>query len=355
MVEFSGWHMPLLYAGIVEEHLHTRSSCSVFDVSHMGRIDLIGPAAEDLVNLVVTRDVARMDVGRCAYAHVCREDGGILDDVLVSRYQDHWMIVCNASNREKIVAWLQDHASGRNVTIDDRTTRTAMLALQGPKTVEIVSGVLPMPLGDLKRYRFMAGEYLGMSYTISRTGYTGEDGLELIVPNEGAAMAFQFLQGNESLRRQIKPAGLGARDTLRLEAGMPLYGHELSEDTDSISAGMEWCVHLDADFIGADALRGIKERGPQRKMVGLELAGRRIARRGWVIRRDGERVGSVTSGTMSPTLGKSIAMGYVSSRLAEPGMKLIVAPEGKSNRGEEAVVVPLPFYKPGKQSPRSLS
>ena len=345
MVEFAGWHMPILFSSIVEEHHHTRTGCSVFDVSHMGRVDLIGPDAEALVNHVVTRNVAKMVVGQCAYAHVCREDGGVLDDVLVSKYGDHWMIVCNASNRRKIVGWLTQHAAGREVTIDDKTTRTAMLAVQGPKAIQIVSRILPLPIADLKRYHFLTGEYMGLPYTMSRTGYTGEDGLELIVPNQAAVPVFQFLQANGTLRKQVKPAGLGARDTLRLEAAMPLYGHELTEDIDSISAGQGWCVHLEVDFIGADALRGVKEQGPRRKIVGLELAGKRMARQGWVILKDGAEVGLVTSGTMSPTLGKSIAMGYVAGEMAVPATKLSAAPKGQTDRGVEATIVPLPFYK----------
>jgi aminomethyltransferase len=348
MVEFAGWHMPILYTSIVEEHRHTRQCCSIFDVSHMGRIDVCGPDAEALVNHVLTRDVGRMVVGQCAYAHVCREDGGILDDVLASRYDDHWMIVCNASNRDKIMAWLGKHAAGRAVRIDDKTLRTSMLAIQGPRTIELLGQVLPIPLGDLKRYRFASGEYMGFPYTVSRTGYTGEDGIELVLPNEITAAAYQFLRADEALRKQILPAGLGARDTLRLEAAMPLYGHELNEDVDSISAGQSWCVHLDTDFVGAEALQRIKAEGPKRRLVGLELASKRIAREGWTILHDGVQVGVVTSGTMSPTLGKSIAMGYVASGLTEPGIRLVAAPKADTNRGEEAVIVPLPFYKAGK-------
>ena len=348
MVEFAGWHMPLLYTGIIEEHRHTRGVCSVFDVSHMGRIDLTGPDAEALVNWVVTRNAARVVVGQCAYAHVCREDGGVLDDVLVSRYEDHWMVVCNASNREKIVGWLARHAAGRNVVLEDQTTRTAMLAVQGPRAIELVAKILPLPLAELKRYHFMSGQYLGWPYTISRTGYTGEDGVELIVPNEAAGPAFEFLRAEQTFRGQVRPAGLGARDTLRLEAGMPLFGHELSEEIDSISAGQGWCVHLEVDFIGADALRKIKQEGPRRKLVGLELAGKRIARQGWSLLEDGVGAGFVTSGTRSPTLGKSIAMGYLAPELARPATKLTAAPAGRADRGVEATVVPLPFYKATK-------
>ncbi len=348
MVEFAGWHMPILYTSIVEEHLHTRQSCSLFDVSHMGRIDLTGPDAEALLNHVVTRDVRKTVVGQCAYAHVCREDGGILDDVLVYRYEDRWMMVCNASNRETILAWLMQHAEGREVEIVDRTIDTAMIAIQGPRALELFGKVVPLPVGDLKRYRFITGETLNMSYTVSRTGYTGEDGVEIIMPASAAEMAWQFLRADETLREQVRPAGLGARDTLRLEAAMPLYGHELTEKTDSITAGQSWCVHLDHEFIGSEALSKIKADGPAQKLIGLELAGKRIAREGWTLLHGDEAVGIVTSGTLSPTLGKSIAMGYLDRKWSEAGTALRTAPPGKTDRAEDATVVSLPFYKARK-------
>ncbi len=342
LVDFAGWEMPILFTGIVEEHLHTRSSCSLFDVSHMGRLELRGPDAQPLLDRLVTRNLARVAPGQAAYAHMCREDGGILDDVLVYRYDDHWMVVCNASNREKIVAWIRAHLTGRNVELLDRTEQTAMIAVQGPRAIPLLDAMLPVKASELKRYRFTTGDFMGMRYTLSRTGYTGEDGVEVIVPAPAAEMAYNFIQGEDSLRRQVKPAGLGARDTLRLEAAMPLYGHELTEDIDSISAGQDWCVHLDHDFIGVEALRRVKEHGPARRLVGLELAGKRIARQGADILADNRPAGVVTSGTMSPTLGKSIAMGFVAAELAAPGSAVRIDLRG---RVEEARVVPLPFYK----------
>lgn len=340
--------MPILYTTIIEEHHHTRRACSLFDVSHMGRIDLTGPDAEALLNFVVTRDVRKTEVGRCAYAHVCREDGGILDDVLVYRYDDHWMVVCNASNRLKIMSWLSRHAQGKSVLLSDRTADTAMIAIQGPHAIELFAKVVPLPVRELKRYRFITGDYMGMSYTLSRTGYTGEDGLEVIVPGAAAEMVWRFLQADDDMRQRVRPAGLGARDTLRLEAAMPLYGHELTEDIDSISAGQGWCVHLDHDFLGADALRRVTEKGPDRTLVGLELAGKRIARLGWGLYHDTTEIGFITSGTLSPTLTKSIAMGFVSVRSSDPGTTLTAAPPGKPDRGEQAAIVPLPFYKASK-------
>lgn len=344
MVDFAGWEMPLLYSGIVEEHVHTRRAASVFDVSHMGRLGIHGTGATDLLQRVCTRQLGDMAVGQSRYSLVCHEDGGVLDDVIVSRYGNHWLMVCNASNREKIVAWLGRHA-GDGVEVRDETEATLMVAIQGPEAVGWLSGKLPVPVAALKRYRFIAGDLMMIPYAVFRSGYTGEDGVELIVPAGVAAMLSGVLGDFGSASSVIRPAGLGARDTLRMEAGMPLYGHELHEEIDPLSAGLDWCVDLEKDFIGAEPLRAIAKRGPARRLVGLELDGKRIARQGAAIH-DGDRpVGEVTSGTSSPTLGKSIAMGYLEAALAEPGRSLTVA----TGRGRSAATVTaLPFYRRGR-------
>lgn len=342
MVDFAGWHMPLLYTGIVEEHLHTRQSASVFDVSHMGRIEFRGSGAQDLLQGLCTRQLADAQPGQSRYSHVCNESGGILDDVIVSRYPDKWFMVCNASNRERILDWLRQHASGHDVQIEDVTESTLMVAVQGPEVLPRLSEKLPLPVADLKRYRFLAGAYMGIPYTVFRSGYTGEDGVEMILPANTAGLIGGWLAGQAGADTWLRPAGLGARDTLRLEAGMPLYGHELHEQVDSLSAGLAWCVDLNKDFVGADALRRIAQEGPARRLVGLELAGRRIARQGAVVQSGGQSVGEVTSGTFSPTLQRSIAMAYVRADCAEPGTALEI---GLSGQAAEAVVVKLPFYK----------
>lgn len=342
IVDFAGWEMPLLYAGIVEEHLHTRRAVSIFDVSHMGRLEFRGPDAEALLQRVCTRQLGDATVGQSRYSHVCDEAGGILDDVIVSRYADHWLMVCNASNRERIVGWLQQHAAGRDVTMQDVTESTIMVAFQGPEAIPLLSQKLPFPIQDLKRYRFLSGSYMTLAYSVFRSGYTGEDGVEVILP----AMVVPLLSGFfGSFGRDdsgVKPAGLGARDTLRLEAGMPLYGHELHEQTDSLSAGLAWCVDLNKDFIGAEALRRVAEQGPRQKLVGLQLDGRRIARQHAPLYHRNEPAGEVTSGTFSPTLQKSIAMAYVRADLADAGEALEVDLGGKR---AEAAIVGLPFYK----------
>lgn len=351
LVDFAGWEMPLLYRGIVEEHVYTRTVSSFFDVSHMGRYKLIGDGAVGLLQRVFTRNVADQAVGQARYGHICKEDGGILDDVIVSRHAAHWGIVCNASNREKIGKWLAKHAS-KGVTIEDITEQTCMVAIQGPKTFGILGKLLPVPIQQLKRYHFTEGKYLGVDFAIFRTGYTGEDGVEIVVPAAAAPLAGEMLDSDESEREgadQIKPAGLGARDTLRLEAGMPLYGHELNEEIDSISAGQAWCVDLTKDFIGAETMRRVAEHGPTYQLVGLVLDGKRTARQHYPVLADGNEVGEVTSGALSPTLGKSIAMAYVPPARAAVGTRLQVHVKGNLI---DATIVPLPFYKRPK-TPKS--
>ncbi len=355
MVEFAGWSMPLVYTSIIEEHNHTRNSCSLFDVSHMGRLRIEGRDAEAFLNRLCTRNLAGADVGRSYYSHVCREDGGVLDDVIVSRYEDHWLMVCNASNRAKIVAWLGQHAQGLDVTIADQTSSTAMIALQGPNTMELAAELVPVDLSTLKRYRFTTVDFLGMPFSLFRSGYTGEDGLEVICPASAVRMLLPALVGNKAKPREdIRFAGLGARDTLRIEAAMPLYGHELSEEVDSLTAGQGWCVDLSKDFIGAEPMRLLKEVGLKRKMVGLELDGRRIGRKGHKVCAGKSIVGEVTSGTMSPTLGESIAMGFVASEYAAEGTALRIDLGGKQRRAQcGARVVKLPFYQRSRRVTRA--
>ncbi len=344
MVEFAGWEMPLKFVGVIKEHKHTRTACSVFDVSHMGRITLSGDACETFLNLICTRNLENAEVGRSYYTHVCNKDGGILDDVIVSRFEDHWGIICNASNREKIVAWLNKHAAGRGIAIRDDTLATAMVACQGPRTIGLATELSGDDLSGLGRYRFRVREIGPMRIVIYRSGYTGEDGVEVVLPTAlvGLLASRLFGTGDEP-HPVIKPAGLGARDTLRIEAAMPLYGHELSETVDSLTAGQSWCVDLTKDFIGAEPMRKLQEKGLPCKLVGLDLEGRRIARQHSKVHAAGRQVGEVTSGTLSPTLAKSIAMAFVTSEFAEEGTELTVELGGAKRAA--ATVVKLPFYK----------
>lgn len=346
LVDFAGWEMPIMYRGIVDEHQQTRQSGSIFDVSHMGRLHFSGPDAKRFLDRVLTRKIDDQVVGQSRYSLVCNEAGGVLDDVIVSRDSKHWLVVCNASNREKLVSYFTDLRRKEDFDFDmaDQTEGTAMVALQGPKVIERLSSVLPVDLQNLKRYHFESTSFMLIKFSVFRSGYTGEDGIELILPAKMAGMAMKLLAGKmDKENATIKPAGLGARDTLRLEAGMPLYGHELSETIDPISAGLKFAVDLSKDFVGAPALRVIAEKGPARRLVGLELEGRRIARQGTPVKTpDGMLVGEVTSGTFSPTLQKSIAMAYVDSAHTAEGTTLAADLRGDLN---PAKVVKLPFYK----------
>ena len=343
LIDFGGWEMPVMYRGIHEEHVHTRTASSIFDVSHMGRLLVRGDGAEAFLQHVCTRNIEKLKVGRCGYSHVCHERGGILDDIIVCRYETHFLIVCNASNRDKIVAHLKRHAEGRKVALDDTTLQTVMIAVQGPATMDLFRKQMPIKLEEMPRYGFVSGSYLGTGYTVCRTGYTGEDGLEIVLPAGMGPMAWDYLtrDGGED-RVTVKPAGLGARDTLRLEAGMPLYGHELSENIDPISSGCKWCVDLNKDFLGAETMRKIDREGPRRKIAGLVLEGQRIARPGSKVLTGAEEVGEITSGTLSPTLDRSIAMAYVDAARLAAGAALAVDVRGAR---VPCTVVPLPFYK----------
>lgn len=351
MVDFVGWEMPLHYGSITEEHQAVRNSAGIFDVSHMGRLRITGRHARRFLERVCTRRVSDMKTNTCRYSLVCNEQGGVRDDVLVYRFDDHWLIVCNASNREKLLAHFQQVTGELSVKIDDMTTKTGMVALQGPKVMDLV-GRFSREIPTLKRYTFTVKNLLIIKMVVSRTGYTGEDGVEVILPANMIGMAMKLLLKESPEGETFKPAGLGARDSLRLEAGMPLYGHELTEEIDPISAGLSFAVALDKDqdsefgepekFIGQDALKQIAAAGPKRKLVGLKLDGRRTPRQHMAVKLGDQTVGQVTSGCLSPTLGYPIAMAYVDAGHTEIGTKLAV---DFGRETGEAQIVPLPFYK----------
>ena len=346
MVDFAGWELPIAYKnGIIHEHTQCRTSGSLFDISHMGRLYLSGSQVVPFLDRVLTRKVSDQPVGVSRYSLVCNEAGGILDDVIVSRDAKNWIVVCNASNREKIVEHFISVRRKLDMDLDvsDQTEATAMIAIQGPKVMEKLSKMLPAEVANLKRYHFATVSMMFVKFTVFRSGYTGEDGVEIILPAKMAGMVMRLLGGKMGEDgATVQPAGLGARDTLRMEAAMPLYGHELSEQTDPISAGLAWATDLSKDFIGAEALRQIAADGPSKKLVGLELTGSRIARQGYPIFAGDKDVGVVTSGTLSPTLGKSIAMAYVDAGFSAVGTSLEADLKGVKN---PAIVVALPFYK----------
>jgi aminomethyltransferase len=338
MVDFAGWDMPVQYTTIIDEHTTVRTGAGLFDISHMGRLSFGGKDDLELIQRVYTNNAATMKDFQVRYGLVCNDQGGIRDDVLVYRWPYGYAMVVNASNREKIVAWLAESKGSLEVDVRDQTTGTCMIAVQGPKAMEMCHGLTETDAGSLKYYCAAPTRYRGNNCVVSRTGYTGEDGVEFMV---GAAQGVQLWE--ELLARGAKPCGLGARDTLRLEAAMPLYGHELSEDIDPFQAGLAWAVKLDkGDFRGRDALLKRQDDPSLRQRVGLELAGKRIAREGARVLADGKEVGIVSSGTFGPTMNKSIAMAYVEPAYKTPATSVAVDIRGKS---EDARVVPLPFYQ----------
>lgn len=348
MVDFGGWSMPVQYTSIVEEHTACRQRAALFDVSHMGRFRFDGPGAESLLDSLCTRRIAGMAPGKIRYSVICNESGGILDDVLVYRLTDDdggtyfWMVV-NASNREKIADWIHQHlADAGEVQFEDRTRGTAMLALQGPRALEIAGGLTDVPLAELRNYSGTHGPVCDRPAMVSRTGYTGEDGIEVTVAADDTVTVWEaLLQAGDA--HGISPAGLGARDTLRLEAAMPLYGHELTEEIGPIQAGLGFAVNLkDRDFSGRTAIERQMQDPTLPRRVGLEMSGRRVPREHQGVFHGDKRVGEVTSGTFSPTLEKPIAMAYVHPHLASEGTTLSIDIRG---RREPALVVPLPFYK----------
>jgi aminomethyltransferase len=341
MVEFGGWDMPVQYTGIVEEHQTVRSAAGLFDISHMGRLSFGGPGALDLIQHICTNNAATMKDFQVRYSLVCNEQGGIRDDILIYRWPYGWAMVVNASNREKIVAWLNEHKGNRDVQLVDQTASTCMVAVQGPKTLEMCKGMFDADVSALPYYFATPTRYHEKGCVVSRTGYTGEDGLEAMV---GAGQAVELWE--DLLARGAKPCGLGARDTLRLEAGMPLYGHELNEDTDPFQAGLAWAVKMDKGaFIGRAALERRRQDPNAKKRVGLELDGKRPAREGAPVLQAGREVGRVTSGTLTPTLNKAVAMAYVEPHLTATGTAVEVDIRGKT---AAARVVPLPFYRRAK-------
>ena len=338
LVDFAGWDMPVQYTSIAEEHQAVRGAAGMFDISHMGRLSFGGPDALGLIQHVFSNNAATMKDFQARYGLVCNEQGGIRVDVLVYRWPYGWAMLVNASNRTKVVDWLATHQGGRGVPIEDQTLATCMVAVQGPEAVELCRGLTDADAGQLAYYHAAPTRYKGQNCVVSRTGYTGEDGLEFMVKAEQGADLWEELR-----KRGARPCGLGARDTLRLEAAMPLYGHELSEEIDPFQAGLGWAVKLDkGDFLGREALLRRKQDRTLHQRVGLELEGKRIAREGAAVLRDGKEVGKVTSGSLPPTVNKVIAMAYVEPAYAAAGTPCEVDIRGKP---APAKVVPLPFYK----------
>jgi len=342
MVEFGGWDMPVQYSGIVDEHRAVRSAAGLFDVSHMGEFEVAGPGALESVQRLITNDAAKLAVGQVLYSPMCTPSGGIIDDVTVFRLGEaRFLFIVNASTTAKDLAWIEEHV--RDAETVDRSSEFALLALQGPRAQRILQRLTQMDLSDLRHFHTVPDVGVAdVRCLVSRTGYTGEDGFEIAPPWDEAPQVWEALM--EAGRREgLVPVGLGARDTLRLEAGYMLYGNDIDETTSPLEAPLGWTVKLEkGPFIGREILLAQKERGVSRKLVGFEMTERAIPRHGYPLRVGDDEVGRVTSGTFGPWLNKSIGMGYVPKALTRIGTPLDVDIRGKAVR---ATVVKFPFYR----------
>jgi aminomethyltransferase len=349
LVEFGGWSMPVLYTNIVDEHKAVRERVGLFDISHMGRLTFDGPGVLDWLERATTNHVAKLADLQIQYSLLATDRGGVIDDILVYRQPFAYIVVCNASNRGAVKARFEQFRHGSTDNFVDRTIDTAMIAVQGPRARETLQPLFDQPLGSVGYYHLIMGRICGgLNAVVSRTGYTGEDGFEVIVAARGAIEVWNALL-ESGKAHGIQACGLGARDTLRLEAAMPLYGHELSESINPFAAGVGWAVKLGkGDFAGRDVLEKLKD-APEFNRVGLVLDSKRIARQGAVVFSGGNQVGEVTSGTFSPTLQVSLGMAMVAPEASAVGTPLSVDVRGHREPGR---VVKLPFYKrPRERAP----
>ena len=349
LIDFAGWEMPVQYSSILDEHRAVRERVGLFDLSHMGEVWVTGPGAGTGLAAALVSDPTRLAQGRAHYSMICTDDGGIIDDLIVYRIADErFMVVPNASNREAVAAALEERLNGHDAALDDASLRTSLVAVQGPHAAELLTPLTDVELTTLKYYAIAEGHAAGKPAFVARTGYTGEDGFELFLDWDDALPVWDTVLA-EGERFGIMACGLGARDTLRLEAGMPLYGNELDLETNPFEAGLGRVVKFDkaGDFVGRSALERVADEGPRKQLVGLVVRGRGIARHGYPISMPGDeaQVGVVTSGAPSPTLGTPIAMGYVPPRDAAVGTMVEIQVR---NARVEAEQVALPFYKRGE-------
>jgi aminomethyltransferase len=343
LVPFAGWEMPVQYTGVIDEHRAVRTAAGLFDVSHMGEVLVTGSGAEAFLQGLTPNDVSKLAVGRAHYSGLLTERGTYVDDLLVYRLaEDVFLLVVNASNRVADLEWIRGRVSGEEVRVEDVSDDYALLALQGPAAITILATVADADHSGLRYYAFARGKVAGREALISRTGYTGEDGFELYVAPEAAEAVWEALLA-AGRDRGLVPAGLGARDTLRLEAAMALYGHELDRDTTPWEAGLDWVVKMGkGDFVGRPALARQKDEGPARALAGFEVEGRGIARQGHAVLLGDEVVGRVTSGTFSPTFERALGLAWVPAGMAEPGRRIDIEVRG---RRLPARLVETPFYK----------
>lgn len=346
MVPFGGWEMPVQYEGILAEHHAVRTAAGLFDVSHMGRVELVGPEAIAFANYVTTNDAERLEPYHSQYSAACYENGGIVDDLLVYRCPDRILVVLNAGNRSKDLAWFQRHIERFRASLINVSDSSVLVALQGPKAAVILSRLTDAPVTSLAFQQFLEAQIADIPARVFRTGYTGEDGFELWYPESEAVRLWDAIV-EVGKADGLKLCGLGARDTLRLEAGLCLYGHEIDETTNPLEAGLGWITKLNKpDFIGKAALVELKDTGTLRKLVGFKMLERAIPRQGYTILCEGGPVGTCVSGTMSPTLGYGIGTGYLPEALKTAGTHLEIDIRGKHAAAE---VVRLPFYTQGSR------
>jgi len=340
MLPFAGWEMPIQYEGIMKEHEWTRTHASIFDICHMGEFLLEGPSAQADLNRLVTQKLSTLVDGQCRYGYLLNENGGVIDDLTVYRKgSDCWLLVVNAGNREVNEAWIKNHLS-ESTTFSDHSDSLAKLDIQGPISRKIIEEVSSENLPELGFFRFVEQEWQGMPTLISRTGYTGEFGYELYFPANEAPRIWDLLLEHHDL----KPAGLGARDTLRLEVGYPLHGHELAPERTPVGASRGMFMDIGKDFIGKAAVEQELHTGASGYLAGLALDGKRAAREGDEITHDGKVVGTVTSGSFAPSVGHAVAMAYLPDALTQSGTSLNILIRGKEH---PATVIDLPFYKDG--------
>lgn len=340
MVGFGGWEMPVQYSGILEEHHAVRNRVGLFDISHMGEVEVRGPDALAYLQHLVTQDVAAIPVGQSNYALLCQPDGGIIDDLFIYHLPDHYLVVVNAGNIPKDVAWMQAQTSGFDVHLTNASAEYAMLALQGPAAEAVLAGLTDHDVAGLAFHGVTTGVVANLPALIARTGYTGEDGFELFVAAEAGPLLWDSL-----VAASAQPCGLGARDSLRFEACLALYGHEITNAINPYEARLGWVVKLNkGDFVGREALAAIKERGTSRRLVGFEMVERGIARGEYQIQSlDGSPIGTVTTGMPAPTLGKNLGLGYVPQEYTSEGSEFTIVVRDRPVR---ARVVKMPFYKP---------
>ncbi len=343
MVEFAGWDMPVQYTGVIDEHMAVRTRAGLFDVSHMGEVDVVGVEALEFLQHVTCNDASRLAPGRIQYSALTTPEGTFVDDLLVyKRGEDDYLLVINAGNTPKDVDWLRYHAKGYELRLEDVSGRWCQLALQGPRAQEILQPLTPAALAAIKYYGFVRDKVSGVDCIVSRTGYTGEDGFEIYGPWESGEKLWHAILASGAPHGLV-PAGLAARDTLRLEAKMALYGNDIDDTTTVLEADLGWILKLEkGDFLGRDALARQKADGVQRGLVGFETEGRAVARHGHKAAFEGREVGPVTSGSFAPYLKKNIGLAYLPTELTRPGSRFEIDIRG---RLEPAVVVPTPFYK----------